>query len=124
EEERWYRRWLAAGGPDEKSVWDFEVGIERLILRGDRETEALEAARPVLDGRVTFDEPPAPIQCLMLLPLARNGEHDKAARAYRRALRAGFEQPYRYEYGGMMVEFCALTGNRERGLTEMRRRLG
>ena len=33
-EERYYRQWLAAGGPRPGDVWEFEAEIERLVLRG------------------------------------------------------------------------------------------
>ncbi|HYH29125.1 MAG TPA: tetratricopeptide repeat protein [Pseudonocardia sp.] len=125
EEERCHRQWIAAGGPDPASVWDVEAEIERLVLRGDAQSldVARELAAPVLAGEVRFDEPSAPIQCLMLLPLARAGRHAEAARAYRRADRALADGVYRYEYSGMLVEFCALTGNESVGLADLRPRL-
>ncbi|MBO0767826.1 MAG: hypothetical protein J2O48_03990 [Solirubrobacterales bacterium] len=111
QEQRWYQQWLAAGGPRPGNVWDFEAEIERLVRRGD-DAQARQLAAPVLDGQRSFSEPPVPIQCLMLLPLARAGQFGQAARAYRGARRGmSGKRPYRYEYGGMLHEFCALTGN-------------
>ncbi|GAA4517401.1 hypothetical protein GCM10023191_089820 [Actinoallomurus oryzae] len=126
EEERCYRAWKAAGGPHPDSVWDFEAEIERLVLRGDDASleRALAMAGPVLAGQVTFTEPPAPIQCLMLVPLARAGRFEEAAQAFHRARRAMYQDVYRFEYGGMKVEFCALTGNEETGLSALREHLG
>ena len=125
EEERCYREWKTAGGSDPDSVWDFEAEVERLVLRGDDASveRALAMAGPVLAGEVTFDEPPAPIQCLMLLPLVRAGRFEDAAKAFHRARRAMYQGVYRYEYGGMKVEFCALTGNEETGLSALREHL-
>jgi tetratricopeptide (TPR) repeat protein len=126
EEERCYRAWQASGGPDPDSVWDFEAEIERLVLRGDDASveRALAMAGPVLAGERTFTEPPAPIQCLLLLPLARAGRFDEAAKAFHRARRAMYQDVYRFEYGGMKVEFCALTGNEDTGLSALREHLG
>ncbi|MGI5228718.1 hypothetical protein [Actinoallomurus sp. CA-142502] len=126
EEERCHRAWKTAGGPDPDSVWDFEAEVERLVLRGDDASveRALALAGPVLSGQVTFTEPPAPIQCLMLLPLARAGRFEEAATAFHRARRAMYQDVYRFEYGGMKVEFCALTGNEETGLSALREHLG
>ncbi|MGP3920229.1 hypothetical protein [Nonomuraea sp. 10N515B] len=125
EEERCHQQWEAAGGPDPDSVWDFEVQVERLLLRGNDASvgRALALAGPVLAGEVTFTEPSAPIQCLMLLPLARAGRLEEAAKAFNRARRAMYQGVYRYEYGGMKIEFCALTGNEETGLSALREQL-
>ncbi|MFI7638002.1 hypothetical protein [Nonomuraea sp. NPDC049400] len=122
EEERCHRQWKAAGGFDPDSVWSFEAEVERLVLRGDDASvaRALDLAGPVLAGQVVFDEPPAPIQCLMLLPLARAGRLEEAARAFHRARRAMEHGVYRYEYTAMLIEFCALTGNEETGLSVLR----
>lgn len=126
-EERWYQQWLAAGGPQPGNVWDFEIGIERLLRRGDSESvaRALELAAPVLTGQLTFTEPPLPIWCLMLLPLVRAGESEQAAKTFWRAFRQHYEtdRVYRYEYSGMMLEFCALTGNEWKGREDLKRRL-
>ena len=125
EEERCYQQWTAAGGADPRSVWDFEAEVERLVMRGDEASLVLarELAAPVLAGQVSFDEPPAPIQCLMLLPLLRVGALAEAAQAYRRSMRAMAYDVYRYEYSGMQIEFCALTGNEDAGLSDLKPRL-
>lgn len=125
EEERCYQAWIAAGGANPRSVWDFEPEVERLVFRGDEASlaKAMEIAAPVLAGRIAFDEPPVPIQCLMLVPLARAGAHADAALAYRRSERSMEYGVYRYEYSGMRIEFCALTGNEDSGLLELKRRL-
>lgn len=125
EEERCHRAWVAAGGPHPDSVWDFEAEVERLVLRGDDASvaRAVELAEPVLAGQRTFNQPPAPIQCHMLLPLVRAGRGEEAALAYRRSKRAMEHGVYRYEYSGMHIEFCALTGNDEEGLEQLQRRL-
>ena len=103
-EERYYRQWLAAGGPRPGDVWEFEAEIERLVLRGDDASisRALPLAAPVLTGQMTFTQTPTPIQCLMALPLARIGERDLAAAAYRQAIKAITDGLYRYEYSGML----------------------
>ncbi|MGH3489641.1 MAG: hypothetical protein ACRDP8_17265, partial [Actinopolymorphaceae bacterium] len=115
----------AAGGPSPDSVWDFEEEVERLVFRGDDASvrKALELATPVLSGQLTFTEPSAPIQCLMLLPLARAGRYEEAAQAFQRARRAMYHGVYRYEYSAMRVEFCALTGNEKTGLSVLRENL-
>lgn len=125
EEERCYQAWIAAGGPRPESVWDFEAEVERLVLRGDAASlaRARELAAPVLAGQRTFDEPSAPIQCLMMLPLVRAGAGEEAALAYRRSNRSMERGVYRYEYSGMHIEFCALTGNDAEGLHQLQRRL-
>ncbi len=126
EEERSYRLWHAAGGPAPGNVWDFEAEIERLILRGDgaSRARALALAAPVLAGQMSFSEPSAPILCHMLLPLAQAGQFTLAVAAYQRARRDLFGAgPYRYEYSGMLHEFCALTGNQYQGLEDMKLRL-
>lgn len=125
EEERCYQAWIAAGGPDPDSVWDFEAGVERLVLRGDDVSlaRARALAEPVLAGQRTFHQPSAPIQCLMMLPLVRAGATGEAVLAYRRSIRSMERGVYRYEYSGMHVEFCALTGNDAEGLHQLQRRL-
>lgn len=127
EEERWYQQWLAAGGPQPGNVWDFEVEVERLVRRGDEESvaRALKLAAPVLGDQLTFTGPALPIWCLMLLPLARAGELEPAATMYWRAYREHYETShvYRYEYSGMMLEFCALTGNEWQGQEDLKRRV-
>ena len=127
EEERCYRLWQAAGGPSSGSVWDFENEVERLVLRGDQASlaRARQLTAPVLAGHMSFDEPPFPIQCLMLMPLARAGDLESAAAAYRGARREQYQGPgvYRYEYSGMLHEFCALTGNEYQGLADLRARV-
>ncbi|TCO60515.1 hypothetical protein [Actinocrispum wychmicini] len=125
EEERCYQAWIAAGGANPRSVWDFEPEVERLVLRGDETSlaKAREIAAPVLAGQIGFDEPPVPIQCLMLVPLAKAGAYADAASAYRRSGRSMEYGVYRYEYSGMRIEFCALTGNEDAGLRELKRRL-
>ncbi|PSK88931.1 hypothetical protein CLV63_12819 [Murinocardiopsis flavida] len=125
EEERCYQAWITAGGPQHGSVWDFEEEVERLVLRGDDASvaRALELAEPVLSGDVGFTEPAAPIQCRMLLPLARAGRHEEAALAYKRADRVLEHGVYRYEYRSMQIEFCALTGNEDTGLRLVKERI-
>lgn len=127
EEERCYQLWHAAGGPQPGNVWDFEAEIERLLLRGDQLSLARthHLAAPVLTGQISFSEPPVPIQCLMLMPLARAGQLELAAATYRRARHELFagERVHRYEYSAMLHEFCALTGNPRQGLQDMKLRL-
>jgi hypothetical protein len=127
EEERCYQLWHAAGGPRPGSVWDFEAEIERLVLRGDQASlaRAHQLAAPVLVGQMSFSEPAVPIQCLMLMPLARAGELELAAVTYRRARRelCESERVYRYDYSAMLHEFCALTGNPYQGLQDMKPRV-
>ncbi|MFC6017621.1 hypothetical protein ACFP2T_15575 [Plantactinospora solaniradicis] len=117
-EERAYRQWIAAGGPDPDDVWDFEADLERLVLRGDAASmaRAYALAEPVLSGGRRFTEPAVPVQCLMLLPLVRAGEHRKAALVERRIRRAMAQGAHRYEYLGMLVEFYAHTGNEDAGI--------
>jgi tetratricopeptide (TPR) repeat protein len=117
-EERAYRQWIAAGGPDPDDVWDFEAELERLVLRGDAASmaRAYALAEPVLSGERRFAEPAVPVQCLMLLPLVRAGEHRKAALVERRIRRAMAQGAHRYEYLGMRVEFYAHTGNEYAGI--------
>jgi hypothetical protein len=123
EEQRCYRLWHAAGGPVPGNVWDFEAEVERLVLRGD-DARALALAAPVLAGQMVFTQPAAPILCLMLMPLARAGQLQLAAACYHRARRElGASGPHRYEYSGMLHEFCALTGNPYQGLADMKARV-
>ncbi|QVQ53981.1 tetratricopeptide repeat protein [Spiractinospora alimapuensis] len=123
EEERNHRLWWESGGPRPRSVWDFEVDVERLVRRGDETSlaRAREIARPALVGDVEFDEPPTPIQCLMLLPLTKAGATSDVALARRRSAWELSERPYRIEYMAMHIEFCAMTGNEDQGLIEVRR---
>jgi hypothetical protein len=127
EEERCYRLWQAAGGPRPGDVWEFEAEVERLVLRGDEASlaRARQLTAPVLAGQVSFTSPSIPIQCLMLMPLARAGELDLAAAAYRQARREQFrgQRQYRYEYSAMLHEFCALTGNEYQGLADLKLRV-
>jgi hypothetical protein len=121
EEDRCYRLWHAAGGPRSGSVRDFEVEIERLLLRGDDASvaRARSLAAPVLAGQRAFSQPSARIWCQMLLPLARTGELAQAAAGYRTVRRWMEAGPYRFEYSAMLHEFCALTGNAFQGLDDM-----
>lgn len=123
EEAHFHRLWWEAGGPTPGSVWDFEFDIERLVWRGDDASlaRARELAAPALSGEITFDGPPTPIQCLMLLPLARVGAFPEAALARRLSSRELGERPYRVEYMAMHIEFSALTGNEGRGLVDVAR---
>ncbi|MBE1487648.1 hypothetical protein [Plantactinospora soyae] len=117
-EERAYQQWIAAGGADPDDVWDFEAELERLVLRGDPASmsRAYALAGPVLAGERRFVEPAVPVQCLMLLPLVRAGEHRRAAQVERRIRRATAQGAHRYEYLAMLVEFYAHTGNEDAGI--------
>ncbi|MEV3937349.1 hypothetical protein AB0K52_15390 [Glycomyces sp. NPDC049804] len=115
QEQHCFRQWIAAGGPDPDSMWDFSLQVARLTARGD-DAAAYELAAAVLAGARTFDEPPVPVQIEMLLPLARLGLHVEARRAFRLARRGITREVYRYEYSGKLIEFCALTGNLDAGL--------
>jgi hypothetical protein len=121
EEDRCYRLWQAAGGPRPGDVHDFEVEIERLLLRGDDASvaRARSLAAPVLAGQRAFSQPSFPVWCQMLLPLARAGELAQAAAGYHRVRREMELGPYRFEYSAMLHEFCALTGNAFQGLDDM-----
>jgi hypothetical protein len=119
DEERHHRGWLAAGGsrtPDD--MWGLFSAIRRQVLRGDPGSvaRALSMARPALTGQLALDESPAPIQCLMLIPLATSGAWNDAVAAFGPARRTIQNGLYRFEFTGMLVEFCALTGNERLGL--------
>lgn len=120
-EDHYHRLWLEAGGPRPGSVWGFEAGIERLVLRGDDASlqQARELAAPALTGEITFDESPWPIQSLLLMPLVRAGEFDRALRAHRLSNKEIINTPSRIEYTAMHLEFLALTGNEDEGIREV-----
>ncbi|PZS27434.1 MAG: hypothetical protein DLM58_18850, partial [Pseudonocardiales bacterium] len=126
EEEHCYQRWLAAGGVDPNSIWDFVTNLERLVNRGDDASlaRARALAAPALAGHLSFDEPITPIQCVMALPLARLGETAEAKNAFKHAKR-GLEKggPYRFEYTGMLIEYCALAGDEVDGIIYLMRSL-
>nr|BFF26590.1 hypothetical protein GCM10025732_45550 [Glycomyces mayteni] len=115
QEQEYFERWTAAGGPDPTDMWDFALQVSRLTARGD-DAAAYALAAPVLAGDRTFDEPPVPVHIDMLLPLARMGLHAEARRSFRLARRGIDRDVYRYEYSGKLIEFCALTGNLDAGL--------
>jgi len=120
QEEHYFRQWIATGEPDPTDLWDLALQVSRLTDRGD-DMAAYELAAPVLAGARTFDELPVPVQINMLLPLVRLGLHAEARRAFRIARRGIDRGVYRYEYEGMLIEFCALTGNLDAGLDRLSR---
>lgn len=118
-EERAYHDWLAAGGgADTKDIWTFEAHLERLLRRGDSESleAAFRLADPVIAGDRIFDQGQWPVQCQLLMPLLRAGRPADAVRMLRRSGQAMRGKGSRVEYSGYQVEFCALTGNFDKGL--------
>ncbi len=124
-EERYFQLWMGTGGPDPQSIWDFEALVERLVRRGDDASldQAVTVALPALQGRLTFSAPVAPIQSLMLLPLARRGHLAEAKRAWRESSTTMDEAAYRLDYWGMHLEYCAHLGEFRAGLEVISDRL-
>ncbi|WP_158843578.1 hypothetical protein [Saccharothrix deserti] len=113
-----YLQWMATAPTDQDDRWLHVTGIDHFLARGDEESlaKAHALAAPMLADPTVSDEPLVLARCLMLLPLARAGAWDEAALAYRRLLRGMAGEFHSLEHHGLVIEFCALTGNAAAGV--------
>ncbi len=113
-----YDRWLASE-PDDMSHCEAcgpSLQAEWLVEHG-RDAEAVELLRIVTTGDLTCGDEPENALATSLLPLARLGELDEARTNHIRGYRLVRGEATDQKRVGLHVEFCALTGNVERGLT-------
>ena len=112
-----YERWQAserddmshceACGPSLRAEWLAEQG---------RDVEAVELLRIVTTGGLTCGDEPESALATSLLPLVRLGELDEARSNHIRGYRLVRNDPTDQDKVGLHLEFCALTGNVDRGL--------
>lgn len=82
----------------------------------ERDEQALELWRPVLDGQLVCAEEPHRVLARSLLPLVRLGRYDEARANHLRGYRMARGVPNLRSTLARHIEFCALTGNEARGL--------
>lgn len=124
-EEVAYHDWIASGGAARRDdPWAYSTHVRRLVLRGDPFSvqRALQLGQPVLDAGDGFEDNFA-VLCPLLLPLLAAGRTADAVRAYRTARTSIEKTAVQIEYAGALAEFCAHTGNLNRGLTLAAQRL-
>ncbi|WP_163570080.1 tetratricopeptide repeat protein [Fodinicola feengrottensis] len=83
--------------------------------------EALEAAAPVMDGRLTAEKHPQETLAAMLPAFLETGRWDGAREAHLRAYRLHRGDLHSGPYIAEHLRFCALTGNETRGLEILQR---
>ncbi|WP_433334481.1 hypothetical protein [Spirillospora sp. CA-294931] len=119
--ERSWRRLRAEGPPESHFLLDGMVSYEaRMWLRLDRVDRAIEALAPLTAGQITSREGREHRHCL-IMPYLRAGRLDEAVQAHQGTYAAS---KMKLEDLAAHLEFCARTGNEERGLDVLRRNLG
>lgn len=121
EVERLWRRLRAQGTPEEHFVPDgHAAGNARMWARLERYDLAFEALAPVVSGQIPVRDDNA-YETALLMPYLHTGRLDEAVAAHRRT----YALPgLTYEDVAAHLEFCARTGNEERGLDVLHRNLG
>ncbi|MEU2774273.1 tetratricopeptide repeat protein [Streptomyces sp. NPDC007162] len=115
--ERAYAAWLAADRDRMADCHACELhGQGGWQLRNDRDEEALELWRPVLEGEYSCAHEPHTVLASSLLPLLRLGRFDEARAHHLRGFRLVRPMESMRAAYADHVEFCALTGNEARGL--------
>ncbi|OXY90723.1 hypothetical protein [Streptomyces diastatochromogenes] len=115
--ERAYGAWLAADRDRMADCHACELhGQGAWQVKCDRDAEALELWRPVLEGEYSCAHEPHTVLASSLTPLLRLGRLDEARAHHLRGFR--LVRPMESMRGAYAdhVEFCALTGNEARGL--------
>ncbi|MET7681663.1 tetratricopeptide repeat protein [Streptomyces sp. NPDC005423] len=115
--ERAYTAWLAADRDAMADCHACELQAQGAWqAQRDRDEEALELWRPVLEGEFTCAHEPHTVLASSLLPLLRLGRPDEARAHHLRGFR--LVRPMESMRGAYAdhVEFCALSGNEARGL--------
>lgn len=115
--ERAYGAWLAADRDRMADCHACELhGQGAWQVKCDRDAEALELWRPVLEGEYICAHEPHTVLASSLTPLLRLGRLDEARAHHLRGFR--LVRPMESMRGAYAdhVEFCALTGNEARGL--------
>ncbi|MBA9004470.1 hypothetical protein [Thermomonospora cellulosilytica] len=121
EVERLWRR-LRAQDPPEGILVPAGVAAQNAIMwaRLGRDDRAVEALAPVLAGQVPTGEG-VDLEDRLLMPYLRLGRLDEAVAAHQRT----YTRPgMKLEELAAHLEFCARTGNEERGLDVLHRNLG
>ncbi|HEU5333694.1 MAG TPA: hypothetical protein VFU73_13030 [Actinocrinis sp.] len=126
--EREFQAWLDAPRDQMADCHACELGDQGWwMTQLDRDAEAVERWRPVLDGESSCAEEPHRVLAHSLMPLVRLGRLDEARGNHLRGYRLARGVPNLRATLGRHLEFCALTGNEARGLeilTEHARYLG
>lgn len=110
-----YLRWVATAPTDRDERWLDLAAVDHHLAKGDTE-QAYRRATGMLDEPTATDDPVVLVRCLMLLPLARTGDWERASLTYRRLRRGMSGAFHSLESIGQLVEFCALTGNADAGI--------
>ncbi|MFV2178241.1 hypothetical protein ACFHW2_38110 [Actinomadura sp. LOL_016] len=120
EVERLWRRLRAQGTPEEHFVPDGHAGGHALMwTRFERYDRAIASLAPVAAGRIPVSEGNA-YETGLLVPYLHTGRLDEAVAAHQRTYAL---QGLTYEDVAAHLEFCARTGNEERGLDVLHRNL-
>jgi tetratricopeptide (TPR) repeat protein len=98
-----------------------EEQVDHLVARG-RYEEAMRHAEPALAGAFTCSTQPQGVLTALLPALVALGEVDRARNAHLTAYRRSRDQAGQ-GYVGVHLEFCAVTGNVQRGMDILRRHL-
>jgi tetratricopeptide (TPR) repeat protein len=119
--ERAHLHWAATAPLEGDDRWLHVAEIEQLLARGDDESvlRAHSLAAPMLADPTVTDDPVVVARFLMLLPLARAGLWEQATLTYRRVLRGMAGEVQNMEHLGLVIEFCALTGNEDAGVDQL-----
>ncbi|HWO65141.1 MAG TPA: hypothetical protein VNO31_34400 [Umezawaea sp.] len=113
-----YLRWVATADLDDDPRWLDVIAVEQLLARGGEGSvaRAHRLAAPLLADPAVSAPPLVFARVLMLLPLAAAGWWDDAVLTYRRLRRGMAGGVHWIEHHGLVVEFCALTGNEAVGV--------
>ncbi|QFG20436.1 hypothetical protein [Actinomadura sp. WMMB 499] len=121
EVERLWGRLHVQGMPEEHFVPDGHAGAHALMwTRLERYDLAVTALAPVVAGHIPVSEGNA-YETGLLMPYLHTGRFDEAVAAHQRT----YALPgLTYEDVAAQLEFCARTGNEERGMDVLHRNLG
>jgi hypothetical protein len=88
-----------------------------------RDEDALEAARVILDGRMSCAEVPHRTYAIVLLPLVRVGKLERASRYYKTGYKMVRQNPKFVRHKSYHLQFLTLTGNLDRAAKLFERHL-
>lgn len=119
--ERLWRKLRAQGQPEEHFILGGKLGGEALMWqRLGHDDRAIETMAPMLAGQIEVRDGRDRSGDL-LVPYLRTGRVEEAVAAHQRTYT---RHDMKLEEFGAHLQFCALTGNEERGIEVMRRNVG
>lgn len=119
-----YRLWSTAPRDDlSDCVGCDPTSMARHLMRNGRNSEAVELAAGVLEGRLSCAEQPQQMLTVLLPAYVAEGMYSEAVDAHRRAYRALRSLPGELSSYSDHVKFCALTGNETRAIELIERHL-